>query len=120
MVRLLKQYPGCLNDASFIYKDIVHICLVMVETGFVRRFAGPQKLEIKNPLSKAKEWFGKKFLELNNCLPQIHREHSGRITQEEYNQLNEVATQQRKMNELRIRIPTIQIVVNDEWTGLYD
>ena len=123
MVRLVKQHPNCLNDASYIYKDIVHICLVMVEAGFVRRFAGPQKLEIKNPLSKAKEWFGKKFLELTNILPQMHSEHSGRMSQEEYNRLNEIAQKEqeaKRMNELRIRIPTIQIVVKDEWNGLYD
>ena len=50
-------------------------------------------------------------------------EHSSRMTQEEYNRLDELAQKERetkKMNELRIRIPTIQIVVYDEWNGLYD
>jgi hypothetical protein len=123
MVRLVKQYPQYLYDASYIYKEIVHICLVMVEAGFVRRFVGPNKIEIKNPLTKAKEWFGQKFLELTNSLPQIHMEHEGRMTQEEYNRLNELAQKEqetKKMSELRIRIPTIQIVVHDEWNGLYD
>lgn len=120
MVRLVKRYPYCLNDASFIYKEFTHICIIMVEAGFVRRFVGPLKLEIKKPITKAKEWFGKKFLELTNILPQIHKDHSGRITQEEYNRLNEIAQETKKMNELRIRIPTIQIVVRDEWNGLYD
>jgi hypothetical protein len=92
----------------------------MVEAGFVRRFVGPQKLEIKKPITKAKEWFGRKFLELTNMLPEIHKDHSGRITQEEYKRLNEIAQESKKMNELRIRIPTIQIVVQDEWNGLYD
>lgn len=120
MVRLVKRYPYCLNDASFIYKEFTHVCTLMVEAGFVRRFAGPQKLEIKKPITKAKEWFGRKFLELTNMLPEIHKDHSGGITQKEYNRLNEIAQETKKMNELRIRIPTIQIVVRDEWNGLYD
>jgi len=120
MVRLVKQYPTCLNDASFIYKDLTYICTLMIEAGFVRRFVGALKIEIKNPVVKAKEWFGQKFLELTNSLPQIHMEHSGGIDEAEYKRLNEVATQERKMNELRIRIPTIQIVVHDDWNGLYD
>ena len=123
MMRLVKQYPNYVNDASYIYKDIMHICLIMVEVGFVRRFVGSLKIEIKNPITKAKEWFGQRFLELTNCLPQIHMEHSGRMSQEEYNRLNELAQKEqegKKMNELRIRIPTIQIVVQDEWNGLYD
>ena len=126
MVRLVKRYPYCLNDASFIYKEFTHVCIIMVEAGFVRRFVGPLKLEIKKPITKAKEWFGRKFLELTNILPQIHKEHSGGIDEAEYKKLNELATQERlaqeqkNMNELRIRIPTIQIVVRDEWNGLYD
>jgi len=123
MVRLVKQYPNCLHDASFIYKDFTHICTIMIEAGFVRRFVGPNKIEITNPLTKAKEWFGQRFLELTNTLPQMHSEHSGGITQEEYNRLNEIAQKEqeaKRMNELRIRIPTIQIVVKDEWNGLYD
>ena len=123
MVRLVKQYPTCLHDASFIYKDLTYICTLMIEAGFVRRFIGALKVEIKNPIVKAKEWFGQKFLELTNTLPQIHMEHSSRMTQEEYNRLDELAQKERetkKMNELRIRIPTIQIVVHDEWNGLYD
>jgi hypothetical protein len=126
MVRLVKRYPYCLNDASFIYKEFTYISTIMVEAGFVRRFVGPLKLEIKKPITKAKEWFGRKFLELTNMLPQIHKDHSGGIDEAEYKKLNELATQERlaqeqkNMNELRIRIPTIQIVVRDEWNGLYD
>lgn len=123
MVRLVKRYPYCLNDASFIYNEFTYICTLMVEAGFVRRFVGPLKLEIKKPITKAKEWFGRKFLEFTNMLPQIHKDHSGRITQEEYKRLNEIAQKEQEtknMNELRIRIPTIQIVVRDEWNGLYD
>jgi len=120
MVRLVKRYPYCLNDASFIYKEFTYVCTLMVEAGFVRRFVGPNKIEIKKPITKAKEWFGRKFLELTNMLPQIHKDHSGGITQEEYKKINELAEKERKMSELRIRIPTIQIVVHDTWSGLYD
>jgi hypothetical protein len=122
MVRLVKQYPNCLHDASLIYKDFTYICTLIIETGFVRRFAGPLRTEITNPLVKAKEWFGKRFLELTNCLPEIHMEHSGGMTQEEYNRLDEIANKQReikKVDELRIRIPTIQIVVHNDWDDLY-
>jgi hypothetical protein len=123
MVRLVKRYPNCLHDASFIYSDFTYICTIMVEAGFVRRFVGSLKIEIKKPTTKAKEWFGQKFLELTNSLPQIHMEHSGGINEAEYKRLNELAQKERetkKMNELRIRIPTIQIVVKDDWNGLYD
>lgn len=115
MMRLVKRYPHCLNDASYMYNEFTYICTIIVDTGFVRRFAGPLKLEIKNPIVKAKEWFGKKFLELTNSLPEIHKEHSGKI-----NYIKKVVNEDRKMNELCIRIPTIQIVVHDEWDGLYD
>jgi len=119
MERLIKKYPNCLHDASFIYSDFSYIAILLVENNFVKRFVGPNKIEIKKPMSKAKEWFGKKFLELTNCLPQFHSEHSG------LNQvINDIPSEQRmlvekSMNELRIRIPTIQICVRDEYDGLY-
>ena len=126
MMRLLKRYPNCIHDASFIYSDFTHICIVMVEAGFVRRFVGPNKIELKNPVAVAKEWFGQRFLELTNSLPQIHSEHSTGVTEAEYKRMNEIAanllrlSQEQKMNNLRIQIPTIQIVVQDDWNGLYE
>ena len=126
MQRLVMRYPECLYDASFIYPEFSYICILLVENSFVRRFAGPQKIEIKKPISKAKEWFGIKFLEITNSLPQIHADHSGGINTESYKIINDMAAEQRRtnqeqknMNELRIRIPTIQIVVQDEYNGLY-
>jgi len=124
MERLIKKYPNCLYDASFIYSDFSYIAILLVENNFVKRFVGPNKIEIKKPMSKAKEWFGKKFLELTNCLPQIHSDHSGGINTESYKVINDMAAEERKlveksMNELRIRIPTIQICVKDEYDGLY-
>jgi hypothetical protein len=126
MERLIKKYPNCLNDASFIYSDFTYISILLVENNFVKRFAGPNKIEIRKPTTKAKEWFGKKFLELTNCLPQIHKEHSGEINTESYQVINDMAAEQRRlslleknMSELRIRIPTIQICVRDEYDGLY-
>ena len=100
--------------------------ILLVENNFVKRFAGPHKIEIKKPMTKAKEWFGKKFLELTNSLPQIHSDHSGGINTESYKVINDMAAEQRRlslveknMSELRIRIPTIQICVRDEYDGLY-
>jgi hypothetical protein len=99
---------------------------LLVENNFVKRFAGPNKIEIRKPTTKAKEWFGKKFLELTNSLPQIHKEHSGGINTESYQVINDMAAEQRRlslieknMSELRIRIPTIQICIRDEYDGLY-
>ena len=126
MERLIKKYPNCLHDASFIYSDFTYIAILLVENNFVKRFVGPHKIEIKKPMSKAKEWFGKKFLELTNCLPQIHSEHSGEPNTESYKEINDAAAEQRRlslveknMSELRIRIPTIQICIRDEYDGLY-
>ena len=124
MQRLIKQYPNCLHDASFLYSDFSYSSILLVEHNFVRRFVGPHKIEITKPLTKAKEWFAKKFLELTNCLPQIHSEHSGGINTESYQVINDAAAEQRiqvqtSMSELRIRIPTIQICVRDEYDGLY-
>ena len=126
MERLIKKYPNCLHDASFIYSDFTYIAILLVENNFVKRFASPNKIEITKPLTKAKEWFAKKFLELTNCLPQIHSEHSGEANTESYKEINDAAAEQRRlslveknMSELRIRIPTIQICIRDEYDGLY-
>ena len=126
MERLIKKYPNCLHDASFIYSDFNYISILLVENNFVKRFAGPHKIEIKKPMTKAKEWFAKKFLELTNCLPQIHSDHSGGINTESYKEINDAAAEERRlslvqtnMSELRIRIPTIQFYLKDKYDGLY-
>jgi hypothetical protein len=110
-----KIYENCMNDsvgeAFFAYLMTVDL------TGYHDQ---------DFPTTKAKEWFGKKFLELTNSLPQIHSDHSGGINTESYKVINDMAAEQRRlslveknMSELRIRIPTIQICVRDEYDGLY-
>ena len=55
MERLIKKYPNCLYDASFIYSDFTYISILLVENNFVKRFVGPNKIEIRKPTTKAKE-----------------------------------------------------------------
>ena len=62
MERLIKKYPNCLHDASFLYSDFTYISIILVENNFVKRFVGQNKIEITKPLTKAKEWFARKFL----------------------------------------------------------
>lgn len=127
MERMIKKYPNCLHDASFIYSDFVYIAILLVENGFVRRYVGPHKIEITNPITKAKEWFAKKFLELTNCLSQIHNEHSPKTETPENKEVSDLAAEFRQLAQeqkkivsgLRIHIPTIQVCVQDDYDGLY-
>ena len=107
-------------DKFEFFPEIMDICRVAQSANFLI-------VVVTNQSGIGRGYFSKeKFLELTNCLPQIHSDHSGEINIESYQVINDAAAEQRRlslleknMSELRIRIPTIQICIRDEYDGLY-